>query len=228
MKVRIGLSSTDGVQECREVVQVEPLISCAGVEGDDVGCSCRACDRIGRGLRASGFRRDIWIPVRTTAQESHHVAVDAGLSKVNVSKQGRASQASPRKGPIQRGSVCTQLGSESPAGAGTLGEHFIESGQFRGSAKRPLIIAVVSTHALARDGGHCEHTDCRRCDIKSKILHVSFSKSLEYPGSLYPQVALVNRIWSENVTTHYLFHLVFTNPLPRASQDSRTDLGFRF
>src|SRR4030095_1855085 len=133
-------SGADGIQKRREVVQVEPLIGCAGIEGDDVHRSCRPGDRIGRSLRASGFRRDIGIPVRTTAQESHHVAVYSRLSKVNVSKQGRAGQASPSKGPVQRGSVCTQPGSEGSAGAGALGEHFIEGRQFRGSAESSLIV----------------------------------------------------------------------------------------
>src|SRR6267143_4618950 len=107
--VRIAVARTDGAQESGEVMLVETLVVRAScVQSDDVGCGGCASDRTRCSLWTIGFLRDDRIALGATAEERHYLAVDTRLTKVNVGKEGRAGQACPGEGPIQRRSVCAE------------------------------------------------------------------------------------------------------------------------
>jgi hypothetical protein len=87
--VRVAITSAKRAQERGEVIGIQALIGGCRIQGNDVSGSRRAGYRAGCGLRAIGF---LWVgraALRPTAEEGHHVGINAALSEVDVGKERR-------------------------------------------------------------------------------------------------------------------------------------------
>src|SRR5437879_2877115 len=140
--VGVSVATPQRLQEGRKVVRIQALITGAGIQRDDICGRRRAAYGAGGRLWAVRLLRIGCAALWPTAEEGHHVGIDALLAEVNVREERRPRQPFPGEGPTESRAVRAQPGAECSTCACTFWRNLVERREVRRKEGSPVLVII--------------------------------------------------------------------------------------